>query len=263
MTVAGTLGVLAAALAVWLWCRPGPAVTSRLRLDMASAWVRGRRGGVGAAALGSLCLGVLSFPAAALAGIVLATVWGAHRLWRGRTMRKRAAAERTRVREACEHLAAELAAGQPPGAALRRSSEACPALAEAAEVLALGGDVPSALRVAADVPGREPLRLLAAGWQVAHRTGLGLGATVDRIADSLRAEEQTARLVAGELASARATARLVATLPAVALAMGSGAGGSPWRFLLMTPPGLACLAGGVLLTLVGLAWIEALTAEAR
>ena len=49
---------------------------------------------------------------------------------------------------------------------------------------------------------------------------------------------------------------MVALLPIVVLTMGSGAGSDPWAFLLGTPIGLGCLALGVLLTGLGLFWIE-------
>jgi tight adherence protein B len=40
--------------------------------------------------------------------------------------------------------------------------------------------------------------------------------------------------------------------------MGTGSGADPWGFLLATPYGLACLAAGLAIGLVGLWWIEML-----
>lgn len=176
-----------------------------------------------------------------------------------RRARRRAAVEVAgRVLETCELLAAELTSGQPPGRALHRAASAWPVLAPAAESVDLGGDVPGVLRELARARGGRDLRLLAAAWVVAHRTGHGLADAVSSCADSIRGAEATRRVVAGELASARATARLVAGLPVLALMMGSGTGGDPLGFLLGSTPGLACLAGGLAFALAGLWWIEAI-----
>lgn len=191
-----------------------------------------------------------------LAAIAGATMAAALAL-RQRRVRGRAAVDAAgRVLETCDALAAELAAGLPPGRALRRAATAWPDLRPVAETHALGGDVPDALRALAAAPGAHDLRLLAAAWAVAHRTGHGLADAIGACAESLRAAGATRRVVEGELASARATARLVAALPVLALLMGSGAGSDPIGFLLGHPVGLACLAGGLAFGLAGLWWIE-------
>jgi tight adherence protein B len=183
-------------------------------------------------------------------------------LWRRRRRRREAARIAGRVLETCELLAGELAAGRPPGAALDRAAAAWPPLGPVAEAFRVGADVPAALRALGDrMDGARDLRVVAAAWQVAHRTGQGLASAVERVGDSLRSAAATRRLVEGELASARATARLVAGLPVLALLMGSGAGGDPWGFLLRRPAGLACLAGGLAFGLAGLWWIEWIAAE--
>ncbi|CAM3572427.1 Type II secretion system protein GspF domain-containing protein [Nocardioides zeicaulis] len=156
-------------------------------------------------------------------------------------------------------LAAELAAGLPPATALATAQERWEPLSVVVEASRLGADVPEALRaLARQRPGSDDLVRVAGAWQVAQQSGHGLGAALERTATGLRARRRTRRLVDSELASARATARLVACLPVAVLVMGSGAGSDPWAFLLREPVGWGCLVLGVGLVGLGLWWIERL-----
>jgi tight adherence protein B len=208
-------------------------------------------------------LGVLALPGSFAAPLVvlLGAAVGGRALWRRRAETAAAEATARRMLEACDLVAAELGAGRTGEAALAEAAETWPALRPVADVSRLGGDVPEALRSLALTPGADGLRLLAGAWVVSHRTGAGLAVSTRRVADAVRLDQATRRVVRGELASARATARLVAVLPVVALLMGSGAGANPWTFLLRTPLGLACLAAGLALGFAGLWWIELIARE--
>jgi len=241
----------AAGLSLWLWM-PVPPPTGVVRPRPS---VRLAAGVVGMVLVPrDLVVPVLALAAAAWAGRVI---------WRRRTAARAAEANAARMAEVCDLLAAELSAGRPAEAALAETAVAWPVMRPVADACRLGADVPSALRTAAATSGASGLSLLAAAWAVSHRTGAGLGAATRRVADAVRREQATRRVVAGELASARATARLMAGLPVAALLMGSGAGADPWWFLLRTPGGWACLTGGLAVGFAGLWWIEVLAREAE
>jgi tight adherence protein B len=169
---------------------------------------------------------------------------------RGRARRRRAA-----ELEWLEAVVAELSAGRDPGAALVSAAalgdalQVCPRATAAARA---GADVVPALR--ADGTRSAAVRAAAACWDVAASTGAGLAASLTVLADSLRETERVrAELVAG-LAEPRATAVVLACLPALGLALGSLLGAEPVQWLTGSSWGLAVLAGGLALELVGCLW---------
>ncbi|MBB6174158.1 tight adherence protein B [Nocardiopsis mwathae] len=172
-------------------------------------------------------------------------------------------AERRRraVIELARGLAAELRAGRAPAAALASAiadthPSAATELAPVAAAARSGEDPASALRAAAVLPGAAGLRHLAACWQVSAGTGAGLADVVDRLAETMSQEEDRRRQLAAHLAGPRTTALLLSVLPIAGLVMASLLGGRPLAFLFGTPLGLACLAAGVALDLLGLYWTD-------
>lgn len=250
MSTAALVAGVATGLALWL-CLPAPPPSGVLR---ARPLVRVAAGVAGVALVPrGLVVPVL---------VLAAGAWAGHVIRRRRVTAREAEANAARMAEVCDLLAAELSAGRPAEAALAEAAVAWPVMRAVADACRLGGDVPAALRTAAATSGVSGLRLLAAAWSVSYRTGAGLGSATRRVADAVHRDQATRRVVAGELASARATARLMAGLPLVALLMGSGAGADPWWFLLRTPGGWACLTAGLAVGFAGLWWIEVLAREA-
>lgn len=165
--------------------------------------------------------------------------------------RRGQAAARGRVIRALSTLAAELDAGLPPGEALVRSAgvpSAWPCAARAAE---WGGDIADALDV--DAASAPVLVQVAACWRVGAR-GAGLADSLRQVAVTARSAEDVRIEMEAQLAGPRATARVLAVLPLVGLALGTMLGSDPLSWLLTTLPGHVCLASGAVLTGVGTWW---------
>lgn len=197
---------------------------------------------------------------AVLAGLGSLVAIGAVRVQRRRRAEAAARARAAQVLAACDALASDLVAGQPPSTALDRAAAEWAELLPAAAAGRMGADVPTALREVADRPGAAQLRRVAATWQVAQHTGAGLAGAMEVAADALRAQARTSRLVATELAAAHATARMLAALPLGVLVLGIGVGGDPVGFLLGTTPGVVVLATGLALSYAGMAWLDRIAA---
>ncbi|WP_344600333.1 hypothetical protein [Sporichthya brevicatena] len=175
------------------------------------------------------------------------------------------ALRRTAVVEFAGALGSEIRAGRPPRAAVVAAlAELPPGEADggtgtwAAEVRAAAGgdgDVGAALIRAAEQPGADSLRDVAACWEVAERTGAGLGGALDQVAATAGERVVHQARVRAQLAGVRTTGWLLAALPLVGMALAALAGAHPWRVLLATPSGVALLTLGVGLDAAGVVWL--------
>ncbi|MEU2334990.1 type II secretion system F family protein [Streptomyces sp. NPDC006654] len=199
-----------------------------------------------------------------LAGSALPVLAGAAGVPVLRRLRLARQARRTRdvradaVIALCGALAGEVRAGRQPAEALLRAARDSGGLGEAqAAVVAaarFGGDVPGALAVAARQPGADGLSGLAACWRVAVDQGAGLAAGLDRLDAALRADRDQRADLRAQLSGARATALMLAALPALGLLLGSAMGAEPLRVLLHTGAGLGCLVAGTVFEGAGMWW---------
>ncbi|WP_234347972.1 type II secretion system F family protein [Streptomyces specialis] len=202
---------------------------------------------------------VLPLGAAALAA-PLAVRW-----WRSGVAERAADQRRNAVITFCASLAGEMRAGRPPGAALATVGTAGLGVPGGAVLAAAryGGDVPAALRAAADRPGAEGLRGVAACWAVAVDGGASLASGLERVTGALRAEREQREELRAQLAGPRTTAMVLAALPLFGLALGATMGVQPLRVLFGTPAGLGCLLVGSLLEWAGVAWVRAIVRSAE
>ena len=177
--------------------------------------------------------------------------------------RRRRTQMRAALRESLAEVVADVRAGQPPERALTRAlADRDAALAPRTLAAARwGGDVVEALRDDARVASHPLLASAAACWSVAATQGAGLADALDRLVAQDRRAEEVRRQLEAHLAAPRATARMLALLPAFGLVLGIAVGGDPVGWLLGTPLGVACLVLGLLLIALGLLWATRIAAR--
>jgi tight adherence protein B len=248
------LALLSGAAALLCWPRAG----GLARLEGGRPLVRGRvvhppvgRLTAGIAAAVAAVVGVASTPLVAVvaAGGVLA----AGRAWQRRL---RGAVEDRRVRglaEALAAFAADLRAGRSVDDAAVAASAACPDAATA-EALGRALRAPETVETTPAGAWEEAVQQIAAGVRLSVRTGCSLAAVACAVEDDLRARQRQQQDLRTAVAGPRASAALLAALPLLALAMGSGVGADPWHVLTATPVGNLLLVVGVGLEAAGLAW---------
>jgi tight adherence protein B len=100
----------------------------------------------------------------------------------------------------------------------------------------------------------EALERITAAVRLSERTGCSLAAVAGAVEDDLRARRRHRLELHAAVAAPRASALLLAGLPVLGLAMGSGVGADPWGVLTTTGTGQVLLVAGVTLELAGLAW---------
>ncbi|MEO7587181.1 MAG: type II secretion system F family protein [Arachnia sp.] len=190
----------------------------------------------------------------AVAGAVMVatTAW----VMVGARAERRLVREREHTSRAVRTMSVLLQAGQIPTRALEDAASDCSVLAPAALTGRLGGDVAAALREAGAVAGREGLTRMAAAWTVSERTGAPIAAILARVAETLRQERHLAAVVASELAAARASGRIMALLPFLAIGLGIIVGADPVGFLFGSLLGEAVFVVGTLLAALGVVWTE-------
>lgn len=207
------------------------------------------------------------------AGLALVIVIAAFRSARRAARRRRAADDRAAAEDLLVAFAAELDAGADPATSLRSAVTAAhPAvttraggrpdsgaggpgdgeLETVASGLAAGAD-PAALLTGCQTPA---LRQLGVALLVCRTGGARLTPVVRALAGQAQADARRAGELAAALAGPRSSGRLVAGLPLLGIAFAALLGAGPMHVLLRTPTGLACLAAGVLLDLLGLRWLR-------
>lgn len=235
----------------WSWVR--------VRMDRARLPRPGRRTGAAALTVAVVVsLSVASAPAAIVGWTGVAVAGTAARRVVSARRRRRTDARRAEAHAIVDALVAELRSGAPPTIALARLAREFDLLTAPASVAGSGGDVVAALIATGDRPGAHPLADLGRAWAVSDACGAPLVAVLEQVRETARSDRELQRELAAGVAPARATATLVAAMPPLGLALGTGLGVDPLSVVLTTVPGAVCVALGIGCAIVGVLWIDAI-----
>lgn len=229
----------------------------------------GRSAAVAAVVAGGLASYWLLGPAGGAVGALFALT-AVRRVQARRRTAARVAATRE-VAEALGGLVAELRAGAHPAVAADsvaadmragsgHSSWAAAGLRAIASAARLGGDVDVALGDSAATDSTA-LHRVARAWALAQRHGLPLADVLDAVRRDLDAGVRFAGQLHARLAGPRASAAVLAGLPAVGLLLGEGMGARPVDVLASTAAGQALLVLGGLFLVAGIGWSGRLTRQ--
>lgn len=162
------------------------------------------------------------------------------------------------------YLATFLQAGMSPTTAWRELALVEPHLGVPGDVVVALEEHPSVHNavVQATRTSSHPWRVLGACWWVSRTAGAPLGPALMSLSQAIRDLDATTREIEAALAGPRATMRLIAALPVVAVLGGILGGGPGLGVLLGSPAGWSLLAAGVVMMAGAWWWLRLLAARA-
>jgi tight adherence protein B len=207
---------------------------------------------------------VLIGPLVGLAAAIAAAT--GYRRWSARHTTRTTVATIDGLAEAIRAAVAELRAGAHPATAAEAAAvDATPTAATVMRSIAaaarLDGDIHQALACARTTnPATAPvLNQISRAWILANRHGLPLADVLDAVRGDLETRARFARQLHARMAGPRASASILAILPAIGLALGEAMGAHPIRVLTTTQAGHLLTLLGVALICAGLTWSAHLT----
>lgn len=197
-------------------------------------------------------------PAVATSAALVLAAGYCHR--RGLTSGKAEIAGAKDMAEAIRLMIAELRRGAPPAlaaesAAADTAGQAAATMTMLAGTARLGGDLP-----AGDLGARGPhYACLAKAWSLSRRHGLPLADLLDAVRRDILASARFAARIDATMSGPRASAAVLAALPALGLLLGEAMGAAPLHVLTGTSAGQSLLVVGAAFILAGVVWTARLT----